>query len=368
MSLIKLKGVTKKFGEITALDYINLSIEDKEYVCVLGPTGAGKTTLLRVIAGLLEADEGEIHIEGKLVNGIPPEKRNAVYMYQQFALFPHMNVWQNVSFSPVIKDYDEDRIEKLSLKTLEMVRLVDRNNAFPNELSGGMQQRVALARGIASGARILLLDEPLGALDARLRVDLRVQLRKLVKDQGLTTIHVTHDQEEALMIADRVVVIRNGRIEQIGTPYEIYTKPKSLFIINFVGGANFIEGNVIKVDDSRSIIEIRGGFKVQVLDSTKEIGEKVVIAVRLEDVSVGTVEVPGSNNFSGMVESAMFIGSSMEYGIKLENGVTVSSKTLISDAFISHKTSERVVVSFIPEKCYVFSYPKIGLLKEIEVI
>jgi len=360
--------VTKKYDEITALDHLNLSIEDKEYVCVLGPTGAGKTTLLRIIAGLLEPDEGEIHIEGRLVNGLPPEERNAVYMFQQFALFPHMNVWQNVSFSPVIKDYSANRIKRLTLKILEMVKLADRRDAFPHELSGGMQQRVALARGIASGARILLLDEPLGALDARLRVDLRAQLRKLAEDQGLTTIHVTHDQEEALMIADRVVVIRKGRIEQMGTPHEIYTSPQSVFIMSFVGGANFIEGNVIRVEDSGSIIEIRGSHKVHVSDISRKVGEKVVVAVRLEDISIGMVDVPESNNFSGMIESTMFIGSSIEYVIKLDNGITVSSKKLISDAYKSQKSNEPIVVSFLPETCYVFEYPKIGLLKEIEAI
>lgn len=368
MSLIKLGDVTKKYDEIMALDHLNLSIEDKEYVCVLGPTGAGKTTLLRIIAGLLKPDDGEICIEGRRVNELPPEERNAVYMFQQYALFPHMNVWQNVSFSPVIKDHSANRIERLTLEILKMVKLAERSDAFPNELSGGMQQRIALARGIASGARILLLDEPLGALDARLRVDLRAQLRKLVKDQGLTTIHVTHDQEEALMIADRVMVIRNGRIEQVGTPHEIYTSPQSVFIMSFVGGANFMEGNVLRVEDSGSIIEIRGSHKVHVSDRSRTIGEKVVVAIRLEDLSIGMVEIPESNNFPGMIESTQFIGDSIEYVVKLENGITVSSKKLISNTSNSHKANDSVVVSFLPTKCYIFEYPKMGLLKEIEAI
>ncbi len=368
MSLIRLVNVTKKFGDITALDHVDLSIEDGEYVCVLGQTGAGKTTLLRVIAGLVEPDEGEIYIEGRLVNGIPPEERNAVYMFQQFALFPHMNVWQNVSFGPVIKDWDNETVEKVSSNILEMVRLADRKDAFPNELSGGMQQRVALARGIASGARILLLDEPLGALDARLRVDLRSQLRKLVKDQKLTAIHVTHDQEEALMIAQRVAVLRKGRIEQIGTPHEVYSRPQSIFVASFVGGANFIEGNISKVYSSGSSIEIRGGYQISVSDRSKEVGEKVVVAVRPEDISVGSAEVIGSNNFSGRIESKMFIGGSMEYTIRLENDDVVSCKISLSDLPTTYKTGERVIVSFLAERCYVFPYPKGGLLEEIEAI
>jgi putative spermidine/putrescine transport system ATP-binding protein len=334
----------------------------------LGQTGAGKTTLLRIIAGLLEPDEGEIYIDGKLVNSIPPEKRNAVYIFQQYALFPHMNVWQNVSFGPVIQDWDNDRIKNITFEILEMVRLAERRDAFPNELSGGMQQRVALARGIASGARILLLDEPLGALDARLRVDIRTQLRKLVKDQGLTAVHVTHDQEEALMIADRVVVLRNGRIEQIGTPHEVYSKPQSIFVTSFVGGANFIEGTVAKVDDSGSIIKFRGGLKTHVSDRSKKIGDTAVVAVRLEDVSVGTTIKDGANNFSGVIETAQFIGSSMEYSVRLENEVRVSSRILLSETFRAYKAGEQVVISFHPKNCYTFSYPKAGLLKEIEAI
>jgi ABC-type Fe3+/spermidine/putrescine transport system ATPase subunit len=368
MSLIRLKNVTKRFGEITALDHINLSVEDGEYVCVLGQTGAGKTSLLRIIAGLLEPDEGEICIEGKLVNKVPPEERNAVYMFQQFALFPQMNVWQNVSFGPVIKDWDSKRVESISMEVLEMVRLADRRDAFPNELSGGMQQRLALARGIASGARILLLDEPLGALDARLRVDLRTQLRKLVKDQGLTVIHVTHDQEEALMIADRIVILRRGSIEQIGAPPEVYSNPQSIFVANFVGGANFIEGNVSKVDDSGSFIEIRGDLQIRVSDNSKQVGEKVVVAVRPEHVSIGTVKMDGLNNFPSRIKSSTFIGDFMEYYVELEKNVIVSSKILFSDVFEAYKIGERVIVSFLPERCYVFPYPKIGLLKEIEAI
>jgi ABC-type Fe3+/spermidine/putrescine transport system ATPase subunit len=249
-----------------------------------------------------------------------------------------------------------------------MVRLADRRDAFPHELSGGMQQRVALARGIASGARILLLDEPLGALDARLRVDLRTQLRKLVKDQGLTAVHVTHDQEEALMIADRVAVLRKGRIEQIGAPGEVYSSPQSIFVASFVGGANFIEGNVARLDDSGSFVEIRGGLHIRVSDKNQSVGERVVVAVRLEEVSIGSTETAGSNNIHGVIESATFIGDSMKYAVRLKGDVTISSTVLLSEAVRGHRTGEKVIVSFPPESCYVFPYPKTGLLKEIEAI
>jgi ABC-type Fe3+/spermidine/putrescine transport system ATPase subunit len=368
MSLIKLVNVTKKFGDIIALDQINLSIEDGEYVCILGQTGAGKTTLLRIIAGLLDPDEGKIYIDGKLVNNVPPEERNAVYMFQQFALFPHMDVWRNISFGPVIQDQNKDKIKKLTNEILDMVRLSERRDAFPKELSGGMQQRVALARGIASGSRILLLDEPLGALDARLRVDLRTQLRKLVKARNLTAIHVTHDQEESLMIADRIVILRKGKIEQIGKPNEVYSKPKSLFVTSFVGGANFLEGTVTKIDERGSIIEIRGKLQIRVSEKSNKIGEKVVVAVRLEDVSIGTTVKKSVNQFSGLIETYLFIGGSIEYGVRLKKDVIITSRILLSDIMRTFKTGEQVVISFSQKNCYVFEYPSIGLLREIEAI
>jgi len=279
-----------------------------------------------------------------------------------------MNVWENVSFGPSIRNWDNNSVRTVSSQILEMVRLSDRQDAFPNELSGGMQQRVALARGIASGVRILLLDEPLGALDARLRVDLRRQLRKLVKDQKLTAIHVTHDQEEALMTADRIVLLRRGKIDQIGTPHEVYTKPNSIFTINFVGGANFLEGKIIEVNSSGSAIEIRDGYTIRVSQKGKKVGEKVVVAIRLEDVSINSSSIQGLNSLSGEIVSATFIGGSMKYKIRLENDLVISSEILISAIHDTINKGDEVTVSFHPRRCYVFPYPKTGLLNEIEAI
>jgi len=368
MSLVRMVNVTKKFGKIVALDKITLSIEDGEYVCILGPTGAGKTTLLRIIAGLIEPDEGEIYIGGRKVNGVPPEKRNAVYMFQNFALFPHMNVWQNVSFGPVIKEWSSEKIRNVTSEILEMVRLGERRDAYPHELSGGMQQRVALARGIAAGARILLLDEPFGALDARLRVNLRTQLRSLVKDQGLTAIHVTHDQEEALMVADRIVILREGRIEQTGSPQEIYNNPRSIFVMSFVGGANFLDGIVSSVDSSRSTVEIRGRLRIYVSDTTKKVGERVVVAVRREDVFLGKSRRRGFNNLVGEIEDVMFVGGSMEYLVKLENDMSILSRILLEGGSKIFHKGDIAIVSFHPDECYLFPYPEKGLYKEIEAI
>jgi ABC-type Fe3+/spermidine/putrescine transport system ATPase subunit len=289
-------------------------------------------------------------------------------MFQHFALFPHMNVWQNVSFGPTIKNREMTEVENLTSEILEMVKLADRPDALPKELSGGMQQRVALARGIASGAKILLLDEPLGALDARLRVNLRSQIRRLVKDQNLTAIHVTHDQEEALMIADRIVILRKGKIEQIGTPIEIYSHPNSIFVANFVGGATFLEGNVSQVTDSESYIDLHGDLTLHVLNRGISVGKKVVVAVRLEHVSLGSDPVAGSNNFVGIVKSAIFVGGSIDYQIQFENGDLIDSKSPFSADFKSYDNDEKLIVSIPPDQCHVFPYPRLGLLKELEVI
>jgi len=224
-----------------------------------------------------------------------------------------MNVFENVAFGPSIRNWGSSRVRAVSSEVLDMVRLSERKDAFPNELSGGMQQRVALARGIASGARILLLDEPLGALDARLRVNLRRQLRRLAKEQELTTIHVTHDQEEALMTADRIVILRKGRIEQIGTPSEVYSKPESIFVASFVGGANFLESKIIRTDDTRTTLETREGYQIKIAQKGGKIGEKFVVAIRLEDVFINSPITSGWNSFSGKVESATFIGGFMRY-------------------------------------------------------
>ena len=349
-----------------------MTVEDGEYVCILGPTGAGKTTLLRIIAGLVKADTGKITINDEVVNDTPPEERDTLYMFQQYALFPHMNVWDNVSYGPTVKNWQEEKIEQLTREILEMVHLAERADSLPHELSGGMQQRVALGRGIASGARILLLDEPLGALDARLRVDLRAQLRKLVKDQALTAIHVTHDQEEALMIGDRIVVLRNGQIEQIGSPQEIYEQPQSIFVASFVGGANFLEGNMIDRNEIYSIIELRGGLEIRVQDTQFNVGERVVVAFRLEDTKInekGEARArEGVNNLHGTIETVMFIGGFMEYQILLDNKVRVLAKVLVFEGFESYKPNDAVIISFPVSECIVFPYPEQGLLKEIEAI
>ncbi len=350
-----------------AIDHVSFEVQDCEYLCVLGPTGSGKTTLLRLIAGLVYPDEGEIFIDGKPVARRPPEERNAAYVPQQYALFPHMRVLENVSFGPVSKGLSSEAVSRISWQMLRMVRLDPRADAFPRELSGGMQQRVALARGLASGAKLLLLDEPLGALDARLRVELRYKLRELAKSQGLTTLHVTHDQEEAITIADRMIVLRNGRVQQHGTPFHIYQRPASLFVADFIGGANFLAGLVLTRNRDRSAVRLRGGLHVWVEDTSYSVDEPVIVVVREEKMSFASSPSGQPNALWGEVKAARFLGSFTRYEVRLRNGDEVACKVPTTRG-PTFPVGERVWVGFARRDALIYSYPSLGIGKELEVV
>lgn len=284
MPLVELRGVSKRFGKVVASSGIDLRIEDGEYVTILGPSGCGKTTLIRMIAGILEPSEGQVLIGGRDMKGIPIEERDIGYVFQNIALFPHLNVLENVSYGPVVKDVSDEERQAVPKRYLELVNLLDRMRMFPSALSGGEQQKVALARALASGARLLLLDEPLSALDARVRMDLRYELRRITKDLGLTVLHVTHDQEEAMTVSDRIVLMRSGRIVETNTPEMMYRAPKELFTANFIGETNLLDGVVVASEDDRTVVEVRDGSKVEAQPSRFEPGDAVVISVRPERV------------------------------------------------------------------------------------
>jgi len=363
---VKLVNVTKTFakGRIVAVDHINLHVYDKEYLTLLGPSGCGKTTTLRMIAGLIEPDEGEIYIGDRLVTGLPPEERDIGFVFQQYALFPHMNVWDNVTYGPTVKAWEEEKRERIGREMLEMVKLYERADAIPKELSGGMMQRVALARALAAGAKLLLLDEPLGALDAKIRFELRYELRRLVKDLGLTAIHVTHDQGEAMAISDRIAVMKKGKILQVGTPQELYMRPKHIFVANFIGESNFLEGYVVETSNKRCLIELRGGLTVNAVDKTRTRGERIVVAIRPETISLQRGHKKGPNCLPGYIERFRFEGTDVRYEVRLKNEdiVVVVRPALMGEWF---DEGEKVTVCFSPEKSYVFTYPSAGLRNEL---
>lgn len=348
------------------MDQVNLQVYDKEYFSLLGASGCGKTTLLRMIAGLVELNEGEIYIGNKLVNRLPPEDRGIGFVFQTYALFPHMNVWGNVTYGPKVKAFEKSKSERIGREMLELVRLYERQDAFPHELSGGMMQRVALSRALAAEAKLLLLDEPLGALDAKIRFELKYELRKLVKDLGLTAIHVTHDQGEAMSISDRIAVMKKGKILQVGTPRELYTNPKNVFVANFIGENNFLEGHIINVNNKGVNIELRGGLTVNSTDKSKSQGERVVLAVRPDVFVMKKGRKERFNSLFGVVERVQYEGTNVRYEIRLENEDII---TIIRPSFMEERFNigDSATVSFPSEKSYVFTYPSQGLREELSV-
>lgn len=257
MSYLEIKNVNKYYGKFHALKNINLTIEKGEFISFLGPSGCGKTTLLRVISGLEELNSGNIFLKGKDISNLHPSKRNFSIVFQSYALFPNMTVWENIAYGLENKKIPKDKIKDKVLEVLEMVGLAGISGKYPNEMSGGQQQRVALARAVALEPDVLLLDEPLSALDAKVREKLRNDIKMLQKKLGLTTIMVTHDQEEALSVSDKIMVMQSGVVMQVGTPREIYEKPNSLFVADFIGKINFLsDGNSIRPEHIKVVSEI----------------------------------------------------------------------------------------------------------------
>ena len=298
--IIDLKNISVTFGDNQVLKNLNLYIRDKEFITLLGPSGCGKTTTLRIIAGFIEPDEGEVIFEDKVINGVPPHKRQVNTIFQRYALFPHLNVYENVAFGLRIKKLPEKQIKETVEEMLALVNLKGFNKRNINSLSGGQQQRVAIARALAVKPRVLLLDEPLGALDLKLRKDMQVELKNIQQRLGITFIYVTHDQEEALSMSDTVVVMDSGVIQQIGTPLDIYNEPKNAFVADFIGESNILDG--VMLDDC--LVEF-SGHRFECLDK----GFACDVVVRPEDVDV--VE-PDKGMLCGVVTSVTFKGVHFE--------------------------------------------------------
>ena len=362
---VRIVNVTKKYGKIFALDNVSLTIQDKEYFSLLGPSGCGKTTLLRLIAGLIEPDSGEIYIGDKRVDKVPPEDRDIGFVFQTFALFPHMTAWGNVLYGPKVKNYDAKEADTIGHEVLELVKLDERLDAYPNELSGGMMQRIAVARALAAGAKTLLLDEPLGQLDAKVRNEIRYEIRRMAKDLKLTAIHVTHDQAEAMSISDRIAVMKKGKIVQIGTPQELYMHPNSLFVSHFIGETNFLEGYITQTN-GYSEVELRDGLKVKAINPGIKQDERVVLAIRPEACEMKKGHDTTENGLLGKIEKVTFEGTMVRYEIRLENG----DRMIINRPSLAEKwveIGEEVTINYPIEKAHLFTYPEAGLTEEISV-
>jgi spermidine/putrescine ABC transporter ATP-binding subunit len=300
---------------VEAVAGVSGSIAGGEYACILGPSGCGKTTLLRMIAGFEEPDGGEILLDGVSLTGVPPERRDVNVVFQSYALFPHLTVEENVAFGPRMKRLPETEVRSRVAEALDLVRMDALGARYPRQLSGGQQQRIALARALVNRPRLLLLDEPLSALDRGLRLEMQEELRTVQRETGVAFVHVTHDQGEALSLADRLVVMRGGRFEQVGPPRELYHRPRSRFVAEFLGSSNLLEGTV----EAPGFVRTSGGLLLQVEDAF--LPERVLLSIRPECVLVEPEALAAgasANRFPGRMEAASFSGASVECRVTVE--------------------------------------------------
>jgi iron(III) transport system ATP-binding protein len=299
-------NLTKTFGSLVAVNNVSLDIAEGEFICLLGPSGCGKTTILRMIAGLEQQNAGQIFQAGKDISRLPTRDRDFGIVFQSYALFPNLNVKQNIAYGLENRKLPKKEIEDRVVNLLEMISLPDVSNKYPAQLSGGQQQRIALARALATSPGLLLLDEPLSALDARVRMSLRLEIKHLQRRLGVTTVFVTHDQEEALVMADRIIVMRNGSIEQAGLPEDIYRKPATPFVADFVGVMNFLPGKAGQ--DARYVQCGSLDFYIDEPHAVP-IGSPVTVAIRPEDVRVGETNLGNDNTAQAKIDEAEFLGS-----------------------------------------------------------
>jgi iron(III) transport system ATP-binding protein len=322
---VELTGITKRFGSLKAVDDVTLAIGEGDFFTLLGPSGCGKTTLLRTIAGFYTPDEGEIRFGERRVNDVPPHRRETGMVFQNYALFPHLSVFDNIAYGLRARKVSRPEIEArigVVIKSVELDGLEDRS---PSQLSGGQQQRVALARALVISPQILLMDEPLSNLDAKLRVSMREEIRRIQKDLGITTIYVTHDQEEAMAVSDRIAILNRGWLEQFGSPAEIYYRPQSRFAAEFMGASNIIEMDVAGYDAGASLITAEaGGHRLHIRGERPADG-RIVLSVRPEWIRVVDNPAAGELNvLSGTVLGSTFLGSMVRYRVSGPGGATIA--------------------------------------------
>jgi spermidine/putrescine ABC transporter ATP-binding subunit len=317
MSQVDIIKAVKRYGELAALDSVSMSFRDGEFFGLLGPSGSGKTTMLRAIAGFVVLDEGEVRIDGKDIGATPVHQRNIGMVFQNYALFPHMTVAENVAFGLDVRGVAAAEQRQRVADALAMVRLTGFEQRKPKQLSGGQQQRVALARALVTRPKVLLLDEPLGALDKHLRQEMQIELKRIQRDVGITTIFVTHDQEEALTLSDRVAIFNAGRIVQAGAPGEVYARPVNRFAAGFLGEANFLNGQVAAVTNGWAQVTLSSGAIATLEAQGLTIGQNALLTVRPERLAIhpSSDTTPGNNRLNGTVGEVIFSGNSTSYRI-----------------------------------------------------
>jgi len=351
---LHLRNVSKLFGETRAIDNITLDVKGGELFFLLGPSGCGKTTCLRTIAGFYQPDEGELYFGDKLMNNVPPHKRNIGMVFQNYALWPHMTVYENIEYGLNIRKLPSSIKKEKIARVLEIVQMEQYADRNPNQLSGGQQQRIALARALVIEPDILLLDEPLSNLDAKLRLEMRQEIKRIHSEAGITSVYVTHDQKEALSLADRMAVMKDGKIIQIGTPREIYNAPINSFVADFIGETNFIQGKLKSKSVDFYIFDSPIG---QITATGNNIGESdnLICSVRPESISITDMPLDNTiNQFEARIISVTYLGDVEEYWLKVRNLIDMKV-VLYNPGKYERKQGDKVFIQFLPQNAIILS-------------
>jgi len=352
-TVVSLKNVTKKFGDKTIIDSFNLNVNHGEFLTILGPSGCGKTTVLRIIAGFESAESGKITLDGDNVTNIPAELRHVNTVFQSYALFPHMTVFENVAFGLKMQKLPREEIDVRVTDVLKMVRLNSLASRKPHQLSGGQQQRIAIARAVVNKPNVLLLDESLSALDYKLRKEMQTELKQLQRKLGITFIFVTHDQEEALSMSDRIIVMKEGKIEQDGTPKEIYEEPKNLFVASFIGEINVFNAHVIKrIDEETILARIEDCDAILHYQRTTHTGEILQVLLRPEDIRLEEIkqdQMEGESQIIGFVRDRTYKGMTLDSIVELKSGLEIMVSEFFNedDPDVDHSIDQKVSVTWV---------------------
>ena len=355
MAILKVKNLNKNFGKVKAVQDVTFEATEGKVLSLLGPSGCGKTTTLRCIAGFENPDRGEIYLDDRKITPIPPEKRGIGMVFQSYALWPHMTVYGNLSFGLQIRKVPKDEITKKIKKVLDMVQLEGYENRYPRQMSGGQQQRIAMARALVFEPDIMLLDEPLSNLDAQLREEMRFEFTELQKKLGITAVYVTHDQAEALVISDKIVILDKGKIVQSGTPKEIYSNPKNKFVAGFIAVTSFIDGKIDSFTEEKKKVMVKtdDGLVIHSFNHSFDIGQKVSVAMRMNVIKFIQDEYKSDkstvNIFKGKIIQSSYLGNIIDYKIKMGNWEVRTN----SDAKYNFKVGEEVTFYLSPEDIIV---------------
>lgn len=367
MPRIELKNISKRFGRIVALQNVNLTIVDGEYVVILGPSGCGKTTLLNIISGVLKPNEGTVFIDGENVTAFNPQERHLSYVFQNIALFPHLSVYKNAGYSPMVRGLSKEEQTTITNQALELVDILDLEKQMPEDLPSGFQQKTALARAIATQAKLMILDEPLSALDPEVRMKLRVTVRNLVKNLNITAIHVTHDQDIAMSMADRIILMKKGSIIRFATPIEMYARPKSIFESFFVGIGNYFSGYIFQQTSETIEIMLRHEKTISIQKQdyfpTFMDGQLIVVFCRPENTIISDLQM--KNSLRGVIKRRVFMGGYYRYEIN-----TYTEDHIVCDTKLIKKRLEintQVYIKLKPKSTLLFEQPKYGLLEELKL-